>query len=279
MAKLLALFVIVITYCGVCYGWGADGHRMIAQIASGMLTDEASNIVSQFIGDKTLADIAPLPDDYAHTPQGEWSAPCHYCNLPKNATEFEMDYCPGFCVVKSIQNYTTRLAKQQSNPTPCDFDTGVEPCPLEFLVHYVGDVHQPLHVGYGYDEGGNTVKITFFGTSGNLHQTWDDLMIWRWEGNNDWSWGADQLEALMQASNETNLIKEYLSITDPITWANESFQYVRTTVYNFTGSDLKRQQVPDLGEVYYARNLPIVFQRLIAAGVRLGALLNTILVG
>jgi len=278
MAKIVQLLVLIITCCGACYGWGSDGHKMIAQIASELLTSTAQKIVSQFIGSKTLADIAPLPDDYAHTPQGEWSAPCHFCNLPRNATEFEMEYCPGFCVVKSIMNYTARLEKQQSNPTPCDFDTGVEPCALEFLVHYVGDVHQPLHVGYGDDKGGNTVQITFFGESGNLHQVWDDFMIWRWEGNNTWAWGATQLETQMKNPNETSDIKEYLANMDPIHWANESFQYVRDTCYNFTDSK-RRQSVPALGQVYYDRNWPIVVQRLIAAGVRLGSLLNQILVG
>jgi len=280
--------LLLCCFIGCSFGWGKDGHMMIAQIAADLLNPTAQKIVQQFIGSQTLPGIAPLPDDYAHTPQGEWSAPCHFCNLPRSATNFQMSYCPQFCVVKSIQNYTEILQNEQSNPQPCDFTEGVEPCALEFLVHYVGDVHQPLHVGYGDDKGGNTVQVTFYGEATNLHKVWDDNMIWRWEGNNDWSWGAQQLEALMKNPNETALIEQYLSDTNPIDWATESFHYVMSTCYNFTGNNetfpgefsfkLKRQE-PNLTAYYYNRNLPIVFQRLIAAGVRLAQLLNTILTG
>jgi len=289
MNKLILVSVVLCGLFGCSLGWGKDGHMMIAQIAADLLNPTATKIVQQFIGSQTLAAIAPMPDDYAHTPQGKWSEPCHFCNLPRSATNFQMSYCPKFCVVKSIQNYTTILQNEQSNPQPCDFTEGVEPCALEFLVHYVGDVHQPLHVGYGDDEGGNTISVTFFGEDSNLHKVWDDNMIWRWEGNNDWSWGAEQLETLMQSPNETALIKQYLSDMNPIDWATESFHYVMTTCYNYTGgsnetfpgdySPLSAQQTPALGEYYYNHNLPIVMQRLIAAGVRLASLLNTILTG
>jgi hypothetical protein len=280
--KFLLAFVICLWgglgIVSVC-GWGEIGHKIVAQIAADQLTETAQNIVTQFIGGKSLADIAPLPDDYDHSPQGAWSEPCHFCNLPENATHFYMSDCPHFCVVKSIKNYTAILSQTQSNPTPCDFTTGVEPCALEFLVHFVGDVHQPLHVGYGYDIGGNDVKVTFYGEATNLHKVWDDNMIWRWEGSNDWTWGAQQLEQLMENSNETAFIKQYLSDMNPIDWANESFQYVLDTCYNFTDSRGAHKRDHALSEVYYNRNLPIVFQRLIAAGVRLGKLLNSILTG
>jgi len=287
MQKLLLVSVFA-SFFVFCFGWGQDGHMMIAQIAADRLNPTAQKIVKQFIGSgQTLASIAPLPDDYAHTTQGAWSAPCHFCNLPRDATDFQMKYCPSYCVVKSIQNYTSILQTEQSNPQPCDFTTGVEPCALEFLVHYVGDVHQPLHVGYGDDKGGNDVQVTFYGESTNLHKVWDDNMIWRWEGENNWSWGAEQLENIIQAANETNLIDEYLSDMNPIDWASESFFYVRTTCYNYTGDENEipsisysfKRQTPALGEYYYNHNLPIVFQRLIAAGVRLASLLNTVLTG
>jgi len=142
--------------------WGKEGHQIVAQIGSDRLTAKATKVVKQFIGDKTLADIAPLPDNYDHSTEGKWSGPCHYCNLPRGATNFSMKYCPDFCVVKSIQNYTNILQNTWRKPTPCDFSTGHEPCALEFLVHYVGDIHQPLHVGYGDDEGGNLVVVYWY---------------------------------------------------------------------------------------------------------------------
>jgi len=245
---------------------------MVAQIAADRLTSTAQNIVQQFTNGLTLADIAPKPDDYDHSPAGRWSGPCHYCNLPRDATSFTMRYCPDFCVVKSIKNYTQILSGEESNPFQCDFSYGVEPCALEFLVHYVGDVHQPLHVGYGDDEGGNKVAVTFFGQKANLHKVWDDLIIERW--NSDMNSATQELEQMI--SDHPNQVNAYLMVTDPILWANESFGYVLSTVYDFNSLEAA---TPQLSSVYYNRNLPIVKQRLIAAGVRLGQLLNNILTG
>jgi len=240
---------------------------MVAKIAQDRLSGTASNIVSQFTGSYTLVDIAPWPDSYDHSPQGRWSGPCHYCNLPRDATSFRMQYCPQECVVKSIKNYTQILGGEESNPFQCDFTEGIEPCALEFLVHYVGDVHQPLHVGYGDDEGGNKVKVEFFNKKGNLHQVWDEFIIQRW--NSDYQSATSELEAMI--AQNPDQVNKYLRVTDPILWANESFGYVLSTVYDYPSTNL--------GTTYYDRNLPIVKQRLIAAGVRLGQLLNNILVG
>jgi len=273
MAQLIAIIFVVLCVISESFGWGKQGHMMIAQIASDRLTDTASNIVNQFVGvDYTLATIAPLPDDYDHDPSGRWSAPCHYCNLPRDATSFLMTYCPNFCVVKSIGNYTKILSSEESDPFQCDYTDGVEPCALEFLVHFVGDVHQPLHVGYGYDEGGNKVDVDFYDSRTNLHKVWDTLMIDRW--NSDFESATQELETMIQ--NNPDQVQRYLSNMDPISWGNESFGYVLSTVYNFQTS---KGAIPHLGDAYYNANLPIVKQRLIAAGVRLGQLLNNICVG
>jgi len=269
----LKLVTLLCFFVG-CLGWGKQGHMMIAQIAADRLSNTASNIANQFLGSGyTLADIAPLPDDYDHSPSGRWSEPCHYCNLPRDANSFVMGYCPSFCVVKSIQNYTKILGGEESNPFQCDYTEGDEPCSLEFLVHYVGDVHQPLHVGYGYDEGGNKVEVEFYSERSNLHHVWDDLIIERW--NSDFNSATQELEVMIQ--NNPAQVQTYLSVTNPILWANESFGYVLSTVYNYNPST--HGALPRLGDAYYNTNLPIVKQRLIAAGVRLGQLLNNILVG
>jgi len=303
--KVFLFAVILAIQIPAFVAWGATGHMVIAQIGWNMLSTENQNILYKFLGNNaTLAEIAPLPDDYRYTPQGNWSEPCHFCNLPKGATNFTMDYCPHFCVVKSIANYTERLIKEISNPFECNFNTSYEPCALEFLVHFVGDVHQPLHVGYGYDLGGNTVKVEFMGTQTNLHHVWDTNMIdwWMYQGN--WTDLVENLTSIIQQNPD--IVKKYLHKTEPISWADESFHYVLTDVYNYNGgqeetevnprdleqylSNRKTQKKPHnpIGNIeitddepnlrwwYYNHNLPIVQQRLIAAGVRLGYLLTTI---
>jgi len=232
--KFLVLSILVISQVSFVCGWGATGHMIIGQLAWNMLSDDTQNILQKFIGTNasiTLASIAPLPDDYRYTPQGNWSEPCHFCDLPKNATNFTMQYCPKFCVVKSIGNYTKRLKEDLSNPFQCDYTLGVEPCALEFLTHFVGDVHQPLHVSYTYDKGGNDVAVDFFGTQTNLHHVWDTSMIdwWMYQGN--WTDLVQNLTDIIQ--NEPNMIKKYLAQMDPLRWADESFQYVLNDVYNY----------------------------------------------
>lgn len=269
IVKLLVLFAVLHQVCG----WGQLGHKIIAQIANDNLQSSASNIVNEFIGSsETLADIAPLPDAYAHTEEGRWSEPCHFCNLPRSATHFIMQYCGQFCVVKSIQNYTQILSSEESSPFQCNFQSTVEPCALEFLTHYTGDVHQPLHVGYGDDRGGNDVTVSWYGYTTNLHKVWDDEIIYKWTGT-DLNGAVSQLEQIM--AQNPNIVQQYISVTDPVAWADESFQFVRTTCYNYTIEN----GVPTLGDEYYDTNLPIVQQRLIAGGVRLGYLLNSILTG
>jgi len=263
--------LVISSLCRVSWSWGKEGHMMVAQIAADRLSGSASNIVNQFIGSNTLASIAPKPDDYDHSPEGRWSGPCHYCNLPRDATSFNMKYCPRECVVKSIKNYTQILSSEESSPFQCDFTLGIEPCALEFLVHYVGDVHQPLHVSYADDEGGNKVEVEFFNRRMNLHAVWDEGIIQRW--NSDYQSATKELESIIAANPDQ--VNRYLKVVDPVIWANESYTYVLNTVYNFGST----AAVPQLGAAYYDRNLPIVKQRLIAAGVRLGQLLNNILVG
>jgi len=302
MKFVLLSFVLAIQIPALI-AWGALGHMVVGQLGWNMLSTENQNLIYKFLGNNaTLAEIAPLPDDYRYTPQGNWSEPCHFCNLPRNATNFTMAYCPQFCVVKSITNYTQILTSEVRNPFQCNFDTNFEPCALEFLTHFVGDVHQPLHVSYAYDLGGNDVKVEFFGTQTNLHHVWDTNMIDWWIYKGNWTDLVANLTDVIQ--NNPNIVKEYLKTMNPIDWADESFQYVLNDVYVYSEGDESdihardREQFlsnrkdkkksnpvgsihitdaePDLKWWYYNHNMPIVMERLTAAGVRLGHLLNTI---
>jgi len=252
--------------------WGEEGHKAIAEVAYHRLTHNAKQAVDYYLNGESMADSAPYPDKYAESSAGRWSESLHFCNLPRDAIDWQFKYCPipPSCVVEAILNNTKLLTTQGNQGAQCLFD-GSEPCPLVYLIHFVGDIHQPLHVGYGYDRGGNEVKVTFFGKSANLHEVWDTLMIERWTYS--YYELASDLEALIQ--EEPAIVNQYLAVSNPNKWANESFEYVRTDVYDFT-PNLKTRAV-SLGSWYDSRNLPIVKQRLIAASVRLAQLLNSIL--
>ena len=137
------------------HAWGNEGHMIIAAIAQYFLTPAAQDAINkQLPTGSSLPNISTIPDYYDSLPQGAWSAPLHYVNLPVNATDFVYDIaCPeNQCVVGAIYNFSAQLKLRKKNITafPLCQDLEVsdmsEPCPLEFVVHFVGDVHQPLHV-------------------------------------------------------------------------------------------------------------------------------------
>jgi len=239
-----------------------------------MLNNNAQNAVQTFLGSYTLQQIAPMPDTYDHSSSGRWSEPNHFVNMEKGETHFtlsEKTSCTTGnkrCVVLAIKNYTNILTQEASNPQQCVIDPeNVEPCALVFLVHFIGDCHQPLHIGWGSDRGGNEVKVTWFGTATNLHEVWDDKIIQRW--TTSISSAVSQLTSYI--NQHPNTINGYTSNLSPTSWADESFQYVQNTCYQYSSTALS--------DNYYNRNLPIVQQRLIAAGVRLGTVLNNVLGG
>jgi hypothetical protein len=119
--------------------------------------------------------------------QGEWSTACHYVSLPSDAKKVDMKaHCPGLCIVKAITNYTRAYFRlsllwffsffflirmllfsagilQKTGDASCTFVEGAEPCPLEFLVHYMGDIHQPLHVhSFSQNLFSETNELLFF---------------------------------------------------------------------------------------------------------------------
>jgi hypothetical protein len=260
-------FCLVIPFS---FQWGQEGHQIVANIASTLISNEALNGVTSFLGSNSMAEVAPFPDSYDHTAEGRWSSPCHYVNLPRNATVFEWSFCGTCCVIGAINNYTKILASEVNNPVSCSIsDDSVEPCALIFLIHYIGDVHQPLHVGYGDDAGGNDVKVEFFGEKSELHAVWDTKIIEKWDKNVDSA--SSKLEAIIK--DNPNLIAQYTATMDPVNWGDESFEIVRTVCYNFTTNS---NGDGIIGTDYYDYTLPIIHDRLIGAGIRLAYTLNSL---
>lgn len=122
------------------------------------------------------------------------------------------------------------LQSQSSSPEACDYTLGDEPCALEFLTHFMGDIHQPLHVSFAYDRGGNSVQVMFFTTRTNLHECWDTKMIQKWTKEVDDA--VSQLTQIMQ--NNQSMVEYYSSNLDVTTMASESFDYVLNSVYDYT---------------------------------------------
>jgi len=147
------------------YGWGFDGHALVARIAQTLLTDESATFVRDYLpsdvsGDMSLvaswADTILYPDTDPDYLNWQWSKPLHYVNTKDWACVYnrqnDCNWTSGQrCVDGAIQNYTRRLANSQQDPIQRQEA-------LQFLIHFIGDVHQPLHAGFVDDRGGNSIR-------------------------------------------------------------------------------------------------------------------------
>jgi len=261
---IVGIVSIVLLFATHANAWGEEGHAIVADIASSLLTTKATTAVSKYIPGEKMSSVSSVADTFDHSAEGKWSEPMHYINMLRNQTVFNAAInCKNLCVVGAIQNYTKRL---QANYTATLI---AEPSALVFIIHFVGDVHQPLHVGWADDLGGNTIKVQFYGVKTELHAVWDDNIIEKY--NKDWVSFSAELKTTIKTNS--TIIKQYTKNMDPISWANESFDYTKSDVYvGVSGVD------PNLTDDYYNRNIPIVKERLMAAGIRLATLLNSIFV-
>ncbi len=245
--------------------WGQDGHRIVCDIAYRNLTTKARESVDELLAsdpDERWRDFREACI-WADDVRGSVAAydtfrTAHYVNLQRRSEGLDLarDCGRTFCVVEAIIEQRAILAD----------DTASEDLrrdALKFLGHFVGDLHQPLHVGYAEDRGGNSVSVIANGASNSLHGYWDSGMIDRkgleWEAySRSLRFGINNVDRNQWAS------------LDPVEWANESFQIVEGQVYVFPLDG----GIPD---EYYHRNIQTLESQLRKGGIRLAALLNEVL--
>jgi len=267
------LVLVLLLFVAVGNAWGRAGHRVIASLGRSFLSPAAAKNILLWVGNSTLPALSLLPD--STWPGNDWSRPLHYANMPEPINGSVLHYnidigCANMiCVVSAIKNYSYILSKViPTAPVP-----ELPPSPLSFLVHFVGDVHQPLHISYASDKGGNNIPVQFFNstTSSNLHQVWDTLILTKYRS----SWPQIAAELRNNLVNNQTLYQEYARETDPSVWADESYQITATDGYTFNFTSTAADKIY-IGQEYYERNLPIILQRLTQGGVRLATLLNKI---
>jgi len=200
-------------------GWGRDGHRIIGTIATHYLTPEAKAAVTTFLGDQSLADVSTWADEIKSNRAYDWARPLHYANVQPGADGFNLKRdCPKEgCVVSAIIKYAKVLRSQDASPAE-------RTEALKFLIHFVQDIHQPLHVSRARDKGGNDIKVEFFHDRTNLHRLWDSGLIRRTK--KPWSAYAAELQ---QGITPEQLAK--WKSTDPVEWATESYRLTLSHAY------------------------------------------------
>ena len=252
MKRACVVLALLLSAPSSLFAWGSNGHRIVGRIAMNHLTDEAARAVECLLGPEGLDQASTWPDEIRSDPNWKKADPWHFLSIDDAETLETTARDPAGDVLEAIQRFTavlrdpqaTRESKQEA---------------LSFLVHIVGDIHQPLHVGRRADHGGNSVKVIWFKEESNLHTVWDSGMI----------------------DNERLSFSEFAAFIDhptlqelqtwqnsaPADWANES-KALRDRVYQIGDGKLSYE--------YVYRNIPLVKRRLLQGGVRLAGLLNSI---
>ena len=246
--------------CGFlpAYGWGPEGHSLVARIATAELTPAAQAKVAELLGPgQTLASIASWADQVRRERAN--TGPWHYIDIPIDKPHMDMARdCPkGDCVVQQIAAQRIILAEPAA--------TAVQRKEaLMFIVHFVGDMHQPLHCSDNQDKGGNDVHVVLFDRPGNLHSAWDSGLLSRM-GKED-----DLFPALLEDARKHRKKWSKGTVAD---WAEQSHKAAQKIVYGKLPPEPKGTPEP-LGASYEAAADPLIRTQIEKAGDRLARVLN-----
>lgn len=247
----LSLFLLPL----ITWAWGQTGHRVIGRIAEDQLNEKAKQAIETLLQGESLAMVSTYMDEIRSDSTYDHTHSWHWVSIPEGQLYAETEKNPEGDLVEAIERMTALLANKKAAREE-------RAQALRYLVHLVGDLHQPLHVGNGTDRGGNAVKVKWFGDYSNLHRVWDSEMI----DSKRFSYSelADELQRMYPQERMAQWTKG--SVRD---WAQEATQY-RAQVYDYGNPDR-------MGYQYSYQNWDLVEQQLAKGGVRLAAMLNQIL--
>ncbi|HEY5314953.1 MAG TPA: S1/P1 nuclease, partial [Pirellulales bacterium] len=193
--RILVVLLSSLVLVPAAQAWGPLGHSVVAELAQRHLSPAAEAEVERLLAPdhtRSLADIASWPDqiqdDPAQADLWKQTRALHYIDFRYGDCNYTppRDCLDGRCVVAGLQHYVAVLGDRSQS----DAMRGEA---LKFVVHFVGDIHQPLHAGSRDDKGGNTYQVQFDGKGTNLHRVWDSGML-----NSrglDWQAYAQELDA------------------------------------------------------------------------------------
>ena len=237
------------------FAWGQKGHDVTCCIAERHLTKKAANKIDKVLDGKSIIYWGNWLDNASHTPAYSYTKTWHYKDIDPDEDYDTMEPCETGDVVTAINAQIAALKSGTLNKE-------AEALALKMLVHLVGDIHCPMHVGRKSDLGGNLWQVQFFNKGKNLHSIWDTGVI---EEAHNWTYSewADQIDIAGRAT-----IKNIVAGT-PDDWCRETHA-IAETIYENTPVGSK------LDYDYVEENTPIVEQQLLRGGLRLATILNEI---
>ncbi|KAJ4709928.1 Endonuclease [Melia azedarach] len=279
--QILTLVSLILLF-PVIHCWGTDGHLTVCRIAQSRLSEAAADAVMKLLPESAENDLGSVCSWADHVKfHYHWSSALHFIDTPDNLCTYQYnrdckdeDGVKGRCVAGAINNYTTQLLNYNSASSQADYNLTEA---LLFLSHFIGDIHQPLHVGFTSDRGGNTIDVHWYTRKQVLHHVWDSNIIETAEERIYNSNVDEFIDAIRHniSTDWTDLVKKWENCngnktTCPDVYASEGIKAACDWAYKGAseGSVLEDE--------YFDSRLPIVKLRLAQGGVRLAATLNRI---
>ena len=251
--KNIILVFSILLVSPKAFSWGKTGHRVVAEIAERNLDPAAKKGIKELLDGDDLARVANYPDEIRSDRKYDYTGSWHYTSIPTGKTYFDQKRNKDGDIIDAL----FRMDEILKDPKKSKEDKAFA---LKFMVHLVGDLHQPLHVGIAEDRGGNNVRVRWFKTESNLHTIWDENVI------DFQQLSYTEYTAFLNRYTKDEM-KEFTR-GNFLDWAKES-QDLRSAVYDTGGSE-------NLSYEYQYKTKPVIEERIRKAGVRLASVLNNV---
>lgn len=281
-SRVVMLACLTVLVSAPALAWGPEGHAIVADIAEAHLSPAAAAQAHQLLAlerHQHLDDVSSWADAHRKAMRGTGS--WHYVDIPLDAAGYDAarDCRDDDCAVVKLVSFT-HLLGDTSAPA------NKRLLALKWVVHIVGDLHQPLHAEDNDDKGGNTFQLQYFGKGTNLHAIWDSYIIERALNltlgpNYSIDHPLVRRDALKLDAEITPQQREQWAPLDMtrdfeatvIDWANQSHALARDVAY----AEVPAKRKPGWDAVYQQKTWPVIQTQLQRGGVRLAALLNATL--
>lgn len=249
----LCLALLHVLLPATLFAWGPIGHRVVGHLATEHLSPKARKAVHNLLAGESLAMASTWMDEVRSDSSYDHVRDWHWVTIPDGGTYATSEKNPDGDVVEAIERMKVLLRN--------DTVSAVHKAEaLRFLIHLIGDLHQPLHVGRGDDKGGNDFQVQWMKKGSNLHRVWDSGLIELQElSYTELAGGLRHPSAAERKAWQQGTTAQ---------WAEEAL-ILRPRVYNV-------ERGAELGYPYSYANWPLVREQLLKAGVRLAAVLNEV---
>jgi hypothetical protein len=263
------MLAVLVTSPQLAFAWGRDGHKIICAIAEAKLNPAALTFIKKISEQSEHLDgkanisfpTSCLWADSARFGKYLGSYESHFINIAEDQSSLDVarDCAALDCIAVGIQRSIVYLSSEAGSKR----EQARQAAALRFLGHFIGDMHQPMHVSNAEDWGGNKIAVQWFGKRSNLHKVWDSGIMQ--QANLSYPTSLNYLMPNEAAGVDVNIEA----------WLNESFQLARQNGYrDADGQKIKTGAA--LSIPYLAKNKPIVISQMQKAGLRLAAILNAL---